>query len=35
MTLFEAIDTSDPNALVGLPLIRLAALLRDAGIALP
>lgn len=35
VTLFESMQGTDPNALVGLPLIRLAALLRDAGIPLP
>jgi septum formation protein len=35
ISLFEAIDTSDPTALVGLPLIATARLLREAGFALP
>lgn len=35
ITLFEAIDTRDPTALVGLPLIALAGLLRQAGYRLP
>ena len=35
ISLFEAIDNSDPSALIGLPLIALARLLREAGIALP
>ena len=35
IALFEAIDTSDPTALVGLPLIATARLLRQAGFALP
>lgn len=35
IALFEAIDSRDPTALVGLPLIATAALLRDAGYALP
>jgi septum formation protein len=35
IALFEAIDTSDPTALVGLPLIATARLLRAAGFALP
>lgn len=35
ITLFETIEAPDPNALVGLPLIRLAAMLRAAGVALP
>jgi septum formation protein len=35
ITLFERIESDDPSALVGLPLIRLAAMLRDAGVAIP
>jgi septum formation protein len=35
ITLFEHIQSQDPTALIGLPLIRTAALLRAAGIALP
>lgn len=35
ISLFERIDNEDPTALVGLPLIALARLLREAGIALP
>ena len=35
IALFERIDSSDPTALVGLPLIALARLLREAGLALP
>lgn len=35
ITLFERIDSRDPTALIGLPLIALARLLRTAGIALP
>ncbi len=35
VTLFAGMEGSDPNTLVGLPLIRLAAMLRDAGLALP
>ncbi len=35
ISLFEAIDNSDPAALVGLPLIRLSDLLRQAGYRLP
>lgn len=31
IALLEAIDNNDPTALVGLPLIRTAALLREAG----
>ena len=32
IVLLEAIDSDDPTALIGLPLIRTAALLREAGI---
>lgn len=32
IVLFEAIDSSDPTALVGLPLIRVAAALRQVGL---
>ena len=35
ITLCESIETSDPSALVGLPLIRLSAALRCAGFELP
>jgi septum formation protein len=35
IALFERVDSHDPTALVGLPLIVLARLLRDAGIRLP
>lgn len=35
ITLFERIDTQDPTALVGLPLIATCALLRQAGFNLP
>jgi len=35
IVLFEAILTRDPTALVGLPLIATARLLREAGYALP
>ncbi|TAM94027.1 MAG: septum formation protein Maf, partial [Rhodanobacteraceae bacterium] len=35
IALFERIDSEDPTALIGLPLIALARLLRQAGIALP
>jgi len=35
ISLFEAIESHDPTALVGLPLIALAGLLREAGYALP
>lgn len=32
ITLFEKLEGDDPNTLIGLPLIRLCALLRDAGL---
>lgn len=35
IALFERIHTTDPTALVGLPLIETCALLRQAGFALP
>lgn len=35
ISLFERIDNEDPSALIGLPLIALSRLLREAGIALP
>jgi septum formation protein len=35
LTLFERIDSTDPSALIGLPLIALARLLRAEGVALP
>lgn len=35
IALFEAIESSDPTALVGLPLIATARLLRGAGFAIP
>jgi septum formation protein len=35
IALFEAIDTRDPTALVGLPLIATARLLREVGFVLP
>ncbi|KRE93784.1 septum formation inhibitor Maf [Frateuria sp. Soil773] len=35
ISLFERIDTDDPSALIGLPLIALARLLREAGLELP
>lgn len=35
ITLFESIGGDDPSALMGLPLIRLAAMLRESGLALP
>lgn len=35
ISLFVAIESSDPTALVGLPLIALSRLLREAGFTLP
>ncbi|MGH8212127.1 MAG: Maf family protein [Rhodanobacteraceae bacterium] len=35
IALFERIDSEDPTALIGLPLIALARLLREAGLNLP
>lgn len=35
IVLFERIISEDPTALIGLPLIRTAAMLRSAGLALP
>lgn len=35
IALFDAVDTRDPTALIGLPLIATARLLRDAGFVLP
>lgn len=35
ISLFEAIESSDPSALIGLPLIVLGRFLRDCGVALP
>lgn len=35
ISLFEAIRSDDPTALIGLPLIALAGLLRQAGYSLP
>lgn len=35
IALFERIESADPTALVGLPLIALSRLLRDAGIPVP
>jgi septum formation protein len=35
ITLFESIQTSDPNALIGLPLIQLTGFMREAGLVLP
>jgi septum formation protein len=35
IALFESIETQDPTALVGLPLLWLSGALRRAGLALP
>jgi septum formation protein len=35
ISLFERIENSDPTALIGLPLIALAQLLRDTGVNVP
>jgi septum formation protein len=35
ISLFERIDSQDPSALIGLPLIALARLLRECGVYLP
>ena len=35
ISLFEAIESSDPTALIGLPLITLARLLRETGVQAP
>ena len=35
ITLFDSISSEDPTALLGLPLIRTAGLLRQAGFSLP
>ena len=35
ITLCESIDTADPTALIGLPLIRVGAMLRSVGFQLP
>lgn len=35
ISLFDAIESSDPTALIGLPLIATARLLREAGFTLP
>jgi len=35
IALFDSIASDDPTALIGLPLIRLSALLRAAGVAVP
>lgn len=35
ISLFESVDSEDPTALIGLPLIALCRLLRQAGISIP
>jgi septum formation protein len=35
ISLFESIESRDPSALIGLPLIALSRLLREAGIVVP
>ncbi len=35
IVLFERIDSTDPTALIGLPLIALSHMLREAGVVLP
>ena len=35
IALFERIESDDPTALIGLPLIRLTSMLRAAGVAVP
>ncbi|MGH8152500.1 MAG: Maf family protein [Rhodanobacteraceae bacterium] len=35
IALFERIESADPTALIGVPLIALAKALRDAGLAIP
>jgi 7-methyl-GTP pyrophosphatase len=35
IALFDAIESTDPSALIGLPLIALARLLREAGLTVP
>lgn len=35
ISLFESIDNHDPTALIGLPLIALAQMLRAAGVSIP
>jgi septum formation protein len=35
IALFDAIDSDDPSALIGLPLIKLADILRNFGFAIP
>jgi 7-methyl-GTP pyrophosphatase len=35
IALFERIESADPTALIGLPLIELSGMLREAGVVLP
>ena len=35
ISLLDAIDSTDPTAIIGLPLIKLSAILREAGFVLP
>ena len=35
IALFERLEGDDPNALIGMPLIRLVSMLREEGIAIP
>ena len=35
ISLFESIESDDPTALIGLPLIRLTTMLRTVGVAVP
>ena len=35
ISLFESIESDDPTALIGLPLIRLTTMLRAAGVRVP
>jgi septum formation protein len=35
ISLFDAIESKDPTALIGLPLIALARFLREAGVSIP
>lgn len=35
IALFEHLDSADPTALIGLPLIALSSMLREAGVQLP
>lgn len=35
ISLFDSIDSSDPTALIGLPLIKLCSMLRSAGVDMP